>query len=133
MFKIHVNVRGGKAMQEAIQDKFLKIFIIVVASFGAAFAVGLNKKEKSSQMSFMLFISEVLVHGVSGGIIGLLITRIYDDIFIIAAVSAIGGMVGNQIVYYAVKVFMVMFANVQKVSIDEINKVDLEGEEKQEG
>jgi hypothetical protein len=120
-------------MQEAIQDKFLKIFIIVVASFGAAFAVGLNKKEKSSQMSFMLFISEVLVHGVSGGIIGLLITRIYDDIFIIAAVSAIGGMVGNQIVYYAVKVFMVMFANVQKVSIDEINKVDLEGEEKQEG
>lgn len=84
-----MNNKGGKILD------FLFIF---VSSYFAAFSIGLSKKAQNPRMSQLKMISEIMIHGISGAIVGLLATQFVKETFLLCALSAIGGLAGQQLV-----------------------------------
>lgn len=76
----------------------LDALLMLISAFFSGFAVGLNNKANKKGRTFLQFTSEVLIHGVSGSIVGALSTIYVDDIVIICAIAAIGGMFGQQLI-----------------------------------
>lgn len=76
----------------------LDALLMLISAFFSGFAVGLKNKANKKGRTFLQFASEVLIHGISGSIIGALSTIYVDDIVIICAIAAIGGMFGQQLI-----------------------------------
>lgn len=96
-----------------MEDKNNLTFMIASAFF-SGFAVGLNNKSNKKGKTFLQFVSEVLVHGVSGSIVGALSTIYVDDIIVICALAAIGGMFGQELLKVITNRFLKKFFTVPK-------------------
>jgi hypothetical protein len=107
-------------------DTIIKILWVVVISFFSAFAKELNDKAKNPKETFMLFVSEVLLNGVCGAITGVLAFNLTDNIYTISAISAIGGLMGMNLIMYITKLGIVYVAALKNVSMDQLNQVNLE-------
>lgn len=75
-----------------------EILLMLLSAFFTGFAVGLNNKASTRRQRFIRFASDVLMHGISGAILGALSTLYFDDLLIICAIAAIGGMFGQQLI-----------------------------------
>ena len=75
-----------------------EILYMIASAFFSGFAVGLNKKSNKRGVTFLQFVSDILIHGVSGSIIGALATLWIKDAVVICAIAAIGGMFGQQLI-----------------------------------
>ena len=71
---------------------------MLLAAFFTGFTVSLNNSANKKGRTFIQFASDVLIHGVSGSIVGALSTLYFDDILIICAIAAIGGMFGQSLI-----------------------------------
>lgn len=91
-------------------DRIINILLMLTISFFAAFTVGLNKYaikiSNDISVNKLVILSEILIHGISGLLIGLMFTKFIDDIYILCAVSGAGGMIGQKLLYAVVKNFM---------------------------
>jgi hypothetical protein len=106
-------------------DTIVKILWVVVIAFFSAFAKELNDRAKDPKETFLLFVSEVLLNGVCGAITGVLAFNLTDNIYTISAISAIGGLMGMNLIKYVTKLGIVYVATLKNISMDEINKVNL--------
>ena len=79
-------------------DGQTNVLYILVAAFFSGFAVGLNNKSTKKGVTFLQFVSEVLIHGISGSIVGAFSTLYIAEPLIVCAVAAIGGMFGQQLI-----------------------------------
>ena len=79
-------------------NKSTDILLMLVSAFFSGFSVGLSETANKKGRTFLQFASEVLIHGVSGSILGALSTIYVDDIVIVCAIAAIGGMFGQQLI-----------------------------------
>lgn len=111
-------------------DKLFIILLMILISFFSAFTVGLNKYaiqvyRDKIQVSRMIIISEIMVHGLSGLLIGLVSTRFISDVYTLCAVSGIGGMVGRKLLYVVANNLIASITNIKSVDISNIdNNVD---------
>jgi hypothetical protein len=106
-------------------DTIVKILWVVVIAFFSAFAKELNDRAKDPKETFLLFVSEVLLNGVCGAITGVLAFNLTDNIYTISAISAIGGLMGMNLIKYITKLGIVYVATLKNISMDEINKINL--------
>lgn len=110
------------------RNKFIDILLMLTISFFSAFSIGLNKYavsiDKDDKMSRLLLISEILIHGLSGLFIGLIFTKFISDIYILCAMSGIGGMLGQKLLYNVAKNFMAAV-----MSLDEKQREELINED----
>jgi hypothetical protein len=113
-------------------DTIVKILWVVVIAFFSAFAKELNDRAKDPKETFLLFVSEVLLNGVCGAITGVLAFNLTDNIYTISAISAIGGLMGMNLIKYVTKLGIVYVATLKNISMDELNKVNLEDDKKSE-
>lgn len=117
-------------------NKFIDILLMIIISFFAAFTIGLNKYaislEKGKTPSKLLTVSEILVHGISGFLIGLIFTKFISDPYILCAISGIGGMIGQKLLYTVAKNFIISIMKLDSEQTDEI-KNDLKYEEPKDG
>jgi len=81
-----------------VEVKTGQMLLMLVSAFFSSFTVGLNNSANKKGRTFLQFASEVLVHGVSGSIIGAFSTIWVTDIVIVCAIAAIGGLFGQQII-----------------------------------
>lgn len=83
---------------------------MLAISFFAAFSVGLNKYAidlyNGKTNTRLLIGSEIFIHGISGLLIGLIFTKFISDIYILCAVSGIGGMIGQKLLYFVARNFI---------------------------
>jgi len=107
-------------------DTIVKILWVVVISFFSAFAKELNDRAKDPKETFLLFVSEVLLNGVCGAITGVLAFNLTSNIYTISAISAIGGLMGMNLIKYITKIGIVYVATLKNISMDELNKVNLD-------
>jgi uncharacterized membrane protein len=75
-----------------------EVLLMLLSSFFVGFTVGINNKATKKNQKFIHFASDVLMHGVSGAIMGALSTLYFDDLLIVCAIAAIGGMFGQQLI-----------------------------------
>lgn len=104
-------------------NKFYTFLLVLLSSFFCASTVGVNKKAKNPNTTTIVVLADILSHGVSGGIIGLLATRYISDVFTLSAIAGIGGLMGSQVLQTIVKVLVISFANAKGVSVEDINKM----------
>lgn len=113
-------------------DKIITLITIVASSFVAAFSSGIQKKSNRNDMTMLQLVSEICIHAVSGTIIGLLGSMFTEEIFSMCAIAAIGGLLGEKVVYFAWSFVKVAAAKAKNVDIKEISKM-AEEMEKDEG
>lgn len=109
-------------------DTIVKILWVVVIAFFSAFAKELNDRAKDPKETFLLFVSEVLLNGVCGAITGVLAFNLTDNIYTISAISAIGGLMGMNLIKYVTKLGIVYVATLKNITMDDLNKVNLDDE-----
>ena len=105
-----------------LEDKLLRIYAIVISSFLAGFSICMNNEIKKKKPNFLLALTEVLVHGVSGCIVGMLTSNYTRDIFMICAISAIGGLSGKGLVNIVLKIGISLITNAKNINLDDTNK-----------
>lgn len=96
------------------------VLLMIIASFFAAFTIGLNKYAShlstNKPLDKLLIISEILVHGVSGLLIGLVCTKFVSDAYILSAISGVGGMAGQKLLYVLARN---VIRNLSKIDVKE--------------
>lgn len=103
----------------------LQIFWTILISFFCAFVKELNDYAKTpkEKHNFLLFVSEILLSGVCGSLIGILTMYFINNVYIITFCSGIGGILGLQLIKLGFKVFLVLKnVDLDKVKIDELDK-----------
>ena len=106
-------------------NKILDIFLMIVVSFFAAFTVGFNKYaidiSSGKSANKLLVMSEILIHGISGLLIGLVFTKFVSDTYILCAISGIGGMIGQKLLHVVAKNFIASIMSIESEKMDEID------------
>jgi hypothetical protein len=115
-------------MPDHTNDTIVKILWVVAIAFFASFAKELNDKAKDPKQTFLLFVSEVLLNGVCGAITGVLAFNFTGNIYTISAVSAVGGLLGINLIKYVARIGIVQIAALKNISMDDLNKVSLDDE-----
>lgn len=77
------------------QNDFL---ILLLSAFAGGFAASLNKKTNKKGITFLQFVSDVVLNSVSGSILGALSTLIVPQVIIIWAIAALGGLFGKPLI-----------------------------------
>lgn len=78
-------------------DEKNNIFFILLSAFFSGFAVGLNSKANEEGITTLQFFAKILVHGVSGTILGLVFASMFTNIYLICAMAALGGLLGQEV------------------------------------
>jgi len=107
-----------------IKDKLTELLLIVLASFFAAFSAGLTRYTQRKTPRIIEIVADVLSHGISGAIIGMLCSYVVKDMILLMAVSAIGGMIGTQLVHFIVKILLASFAASRGVALRDLDAFD---------
>lgn len=100
---------------------------MILISFFSAFTVGLNKyatqaRRDKVKIDRLIIVSEIMVHGVSGFIIGLVSTKVVTDPYILCAVSGIGGMIGRKLLYVVANNFIGSIMSVKDLDTKKIDE-----------
>ena len=112
------------------QDIFTTLIIIVAASFFGSFARELNDMTKNSE-SFLKFLSEVLLNGVSGAILGIVANHYWtQDLLLLVAISATCGIMGVVFLKFVLKVAIQMFGKVKEIDIGKIDGIEKDIDDK---
>ncbi|AMS01166.1 putative holin [Bacillus phage AR9] len=119
-------------MPNHTDDTIVRILWVVVISFFSAFAKELNDRAKNPKETFLLFLSEVLLNGVCGAITGVLAFNLTDNIYTISAISAIGGLMGMNLIKYITKLGIVYVAALRNINVDDLSKINLDDEKPSE-
>lgn len=110
-------------------ETLFKILWVIIVSFFSSFAKELNDKAKDPKESFLLFVSETLLNGISGFVIGILLFSITDNLFAITAGCAIGGITGVKLLTYITKFIILYISMLKNVNIDKLKDVDIDNKE----
>lgn len=105
----------------------IQLLWIAGISFFGAFAKELNDYAKmpKEKHNFLLFISEILLSGVCGTLLGIVTKVISSNPYIIMFCSGIGGILGLQLVKFVIRVVLVMKnIDLDKVKFDELDESD---------
>lgn len=103
----------------------LQILWITLIAFFCSFSKKLNEYAKTpkDKQNFMLFVSEILLSGVCGTLLGVLTLNFFKSIYVIAFIAGIGGLLGLQLLKFAFKVFLVVKnVDISKVNVDDLDK-----------
>lgn len=92
---------------------FLMLYTAIVAIAGAL-AKEINDKAKTKE-NFTIFVSEVILHGFSGWICGLLAMKYFNVIDLISTTiyAGIGGLVGYDLVKVVFKMVVEKVSNIK--------------------
>jgi len=104
-------------MQKPNLDDMYSFLWIAAVGFFAAFSKEIHDKAQAKE-TFQEFISEILLHGFSGWLIGIAATRFTDDLAIITVVSGVGGLFGFTILKTLVRLAIVYGASLKNVKVD---------------
>ncbi|ALN97832.1 hypothetical protein Bp8pS_153 [Bacillus phage vB_BpuM-BpSp] len=110
-------------------DDLVKILWLIVISFFSAFAKELNDRAKDPKVTFLLFISEVLLNGVCGAITGILMFNLTDNIYTVSAVAAIGGLMGMSFLKQVLKIVLLYITSLKNIKLEDLQKVNLGDED----
>lgn len=95
------------------------VLLMITVSFFAAFAIGLNKYAShlstDKPLDKLLIISEILIHGISGLLIGLICTKFVSDMYLLSAISGVGGMAGQKLLYILARN---VIKNISNIDVD---------------
>lgn len=116
-----------------VNDTFITLMAIIASSFVAAFSSGIQQKANKKDMTILQVTAEILVHAVSGVILGLIVSRFMSDIMSLCAIAGIGGLIGQRTVFFAWEFIKATVATAKKVDIEKINKAVDELEDKKDG
>lgn len=103
-------------------DNILALIVVTAFSFVAAFASGINMKANKKGMTMLQLVAEIMVHAISGIILGLIASRFTKDMLSLGAISAASGLIGQKTVYFAWSFAKVVIAGAKKVDLKEVNK-----------
>lgn len=100
------------------------IFFILLSAFFSGFVVGLNSKANEEGVTLLKFYSKILVHGVSGTIVGLFLMSFETNIYLICAMSGLGGLLGQEILEMFFKIKPTKTDGKKNDSDDDNNPLD---------
>ena len=105
-----------------LDNQIIRILLIFFVSFICAFSKEFNSYAKNpyKRNSLLIFISQVLLSGVCGMLIGLLATTYTDNIYIIIFISGAAGIIGSGSIRIVIRVLLSL-RNIN-ISENEINK-----------
>lgn len=102
------------------------ILWIAACGYFSAFCKEINDKTHNKE-SMAIFMGEIMLHGLCGTIIGLVTSHFTQELSLITASSAIGGIFGCQLLKVTVKIVIVYLAAMKNVKID-IKDINLDDE-----
>lgn len=109
-----------------IQIPLLHFLWLVLISFICAFSKRLNDyaSHPDEYHSFLLFISEVLLSGVCGVLIGALTDYLFKNIYLVTFSCGVGGILGTTSLKIAIGLLPIAkkAESVTKIDLEEINK-----------
>lgn len=114
-------------MQHNSNDFFTMLWIMICSYF-AAFCKEINDKAHNTEETVFMVISEILLHGLSGTIIGVYVSYQTDSVALITCAAAVGGMFGYNLLRLLLKYVVAYGAATKNISInmDDLDKLDEE-------
>ncbi len=92
--------------------------ILLLCSFAGGFAASFNKKTNKKGITFLQFVSDVILSAVCGAIVGALSTLWVQQPIIVWAISGIGGLLGKPLIKVLVNRFLKKILPVTKDDSD---------------
>lgn len=103
-------------------DDFTLFIIIFATSFFASFSKELNDKAKNNE-TFILFISEIFLNGISGIIMSIIVAKfICNDILVIIGSSFTGGIFGERLLRILISLKIKAIAKDKDTDLEERKK-----------
>ena len=102
-------------------NSFSTILYAAIIAFFGAIAKEINDKSKDKTESFSMFFGEVVLHGFSGWIVGLIAIKYLrsTDIISITIYAGIGGLFGYDLAKVALKFILKLISNAKNIEIDD--------------
>lgn len=110
-----------------MNNSILQFLWLILISFFCSFAKALNNYAKLSKrkQNFLLFISEVLLSGICGILIGIICMYIFEDVYIIIFCGGLGGLLGVNMVKIMFKILLALKdIDIDLDDIEDDNKKD---------
>lgn len=105
-------------------NSFSTILYTAVISFFGAICKEINDKSKDGTETFSIFFGEIILHGFSGWIVGLMANKYFGltDLSSITIYAGIGGLFGYDLVKILLKIILTIVTNSKNVDINDITK-----------
>ena len=106
-----------------LNNPIIQVLLLILISFMCSFSKELNDyaKHPYKENAFLMFVSEVILSGVCGVLIGVLTKYMINNIYLIIFFTGVGGIFGIQSLRIGVKILMSLKnINISDESIEEL-------------
>ena len=107
------------------QDEYIKILWVTAIAFFTAFVRELNDHVDNPEETFAKFLSDILLHGVSGSLFGIMGLAITQNIYWYSTLAGVGGVIGRNVINIVAKIALAYLGAIQQVDLSSINVDEL--------